>query len=75
MSIVDDIVSNLVERNTLRLSGTFTVTLVPGGLSVQGQVLSTLRDQKKNKDVLHIKAPVTADVKVGELIIPLPRIP
>ena len=75
MSIVDDIVSNLVERNTLRLSGTFTVTLVPGGLSVQGQVLSTLRDQKKNKDVLHAKAPVTADVKVGELVIPLPRIP
>ena len=74
MSIVDDLVSNLVERNALRLSGTFTITLVDGGVSLQGQVLSTLRDQKKNKDVLNVKAPVAATVKVGEIVIPLPQI-
>ena len=27
MSIVDDLVSNLVERNTITLNGTFTITL------------------------------------------------
>ena len=74
MSIVDDLVSNLVERNALRLSGTFTITLVDGGVSLQGQVFSTLRDQKKNKDVLNIKAPIGATVKVGEIVIPLPQI-
>jgi hypothetical protein len=75
MSIVDDLVSNLVERNAVRLNGTFTITLVPGGVAVRGEVLSTLRDQKKNKDVLNIKAPLSADVTVGDLVIPLPQIP
>ena len=31
MSIVDDLVENLVERNAVRLSGSFTITLVSGG--------------------------------------------
>ena len=33
MSIVDDLVENLVERNAVRLSGSFTITLVSGGLA------------------------------------------
>jgi hypothetical protein len=74
MSIVDDLVENLVERNAFRLSGSFTVTLVSGGLAVNGQLLSTLRDQRKNKDLLNINAPVTADIKVGEIVIPVPQI-
>jgi hypothetical protein len=74
MSIVDDLVENLVERNAVRLSGSFTITLVNGGLSLNGHLLSTLRDQRKNKDVLNINAPVTADVSVGEIVIPLPQI-
>lgn len=74
MSIVDDLVENLVERNAVRLNGTFTISLVNGGLSLKGQVLSTLRDQRKNRDVLHIKAPIEATVQVGDLIIPVPQI-
>ena len=74
MSIVDDLVSNLVERNTIRLNGTFTISLIDGGVSLKGQVLSTVRDQKKNKDLLNIKAPIAADVKVGDIVIPLPQI-
>ena len=66
MSLVDDLVSNLVERNTIRLNGTFTITLVDGGVSLKGQVFSTVRDQKKNKDLVNIKAPIAADVKVGD---------
>ena len=65
MSLVDDLVSNLVERNTIRLNGTFTIALVDGGVSLKGQVFSTVRDQKKNKDLVNIKAPIAADVKVG----------
>jgi hypothetical protein len=74
MSIVDDFVENLVERNAIRLNGTLTIALVPGGVAVKGQVMSTLRDQKKNKDVLTINAPVDAETTVSEIVIPLPQI-
>lgn len=74
MSIVDDLVENLVERNAIRLNGTFTITLIDGGMAVKGQVLSTLRDQKKNKDVLNLKAPIDATVRVGGLVIPVSQI-
>ena len=74
MSIVDDFVENLVERNAIRLSGSFTVTLVNGGVALNGHLISTLRDQRKNKDVLNVNAPVTANVTVGEIVIPLPQI-
>ena len=74
MSIVDDLVENLIERNAIRLNGTFTITLIDGGMSLKGQVLSTLRDQRKNKDVLNVNAPIDAELKVGAIVIPLPQI-
>ena len=74
MSIVDDLIENLVERNAVRLNGAFTITLIDGGLTVKGNVFSTLRDQKKNKDVLNVNAPVDAELTVGEIVIPLPHI-
>jgi hypothetical protein len=74
MSIVDDLIENLVERNTVKLNGALTVTLVDGGVKVKGRLFSTLRDQKKNKDILKAEIPVDGDVKVGELVIPLPPI-
>jgi hypothetical protein len=74
MSIVDDLVENLIERNAIRLNGTFTITLIDGGIALKGQVLSALRDQRKNKDVLNVNAPIDAEVSVGEIVIPLPQI-
>lgn len=74
MSIVDDLVENLIERNAIRLNGTFTITLIDGGMALKGQVLATLRDQRKNKDVLNVNAPIDAELKVGEIVIPLPQI-
>jgi hypothetical protein len=74
MSLVDDLIENLVERNAIRLNGAFTISLVEGGVTVKGQVLSTLRDQKKSKDVLNIKAPIDATVTVGDIRIPVPQI-
>ena len=74
MSIVDDLVENLVERNAVRLNGTLTVSLVNGGIRVSGRLLSTLRDQKKQKDLLNVEVPVDATVKVGDITIPLPEI-
>jgi hypothetical protein len=74
MSIIDDLIENLVERNAIRLNGAFTITLVEGGVSLKGQVFSTLQDKKKNKDVLNVKAPIAADVRIGDIVIPVPQI-
>jgi hypothetical protein len=74
MSVVDELVENLVERNAVRLNGTMTISLVDGGLTVKGRLFSTLRDQKKGKDLLNVEIPVDAQVNVGEVVIPLPQI-
>ncbi|HZM92051.1 MAG TPA: hypothetical protein VFB92_01470 [Vicinamibacterales bacterium] len=74
MSIVDDLVENLVERNVIKLNGALTVSLVDGGLAVKGRLFSTLRDQRKGKDLLNVEIPVDAQVKVSEVVIPLPQI-
>ena len=75
MSIVDDLVENIVERNGVRFTGTLAIRLVDGGVSVSGTIRSTLRDQKKNRDVLNINLPVNANVAIGDIVIPLPTIP
>ena len=74
MSIVDDLVENLVERNVIKVNGALTVSLVDGGLAVKGRLFSTLRDQRKGKDLLNVEIPVDAQVKVSEVVIPLPQI-
>jgi hypothetical protein len=74
MSIVDDLIENLVERNAVDLNGTFTISVVQGGLAVKGHVLSTVRDDKKKKELLKVDAPIDAQVSVGEIVIPLPQI-
>ena len=75
MSIVDDLVENLIERNGLRVSGALSLSLVEGGFNINGTLRSTLRDQKRNKDVLNVNVPVVAHVNVGDIVIPLPTIP
>ena len=75
MSIVDDLVANLVQRNALRLNGRLTIALVAGGVSVNGTLVGVLRDQTKNKDLLTANVPVAATVRVSDLVIPVPRIP
>lgn len=74
MSLVDDLIENLVERNAIDLNGAFTVTLVDGGLRIKGDLLSTVRDQRKNKQILKVDVPVDAQVSVGEIVIPVPQI-
>jgi hypothetical protein len=75
MSIVDDLVSNLVERNAIRLNGTLQIRLVDGGVTIKGTLLSTLRDQKKGKDILNVNIPVDARVKIADIVVPVPQIP
>jgi len=74
MSIVDDFVENLVERNAVRVSGALAIQLVEGGVRITGAFRSTLRDQKKGKDVLHTNIPVIAHVKIGEVVLRLSEV-
>ncbi len=75
MSIVDDLIFNLVDRDVVRLSGTVAITLVDGGVHINGTLRSTVHDQKKNKDVLNVNIPVDAHVTTHDIVIPLPAIP
>ena len=75
MSVVDDLVTSLIERNAIKLNGAVNITLVEGGVKIIGRAVSTLRDQRKGKDILNVNIPVDADVRIGEVVIPLPRIP
>lgn len=74
MSLVDDLIENLVERNAINLDGTFAITVVSGGIRIKGSVRSTIRDQKKNKQILQVDAPLDVNVSVGTIVIPLPQI-
>ncbi len=74
MSLVDDLVENLVERNVIDVNGTFTIAVIDGGVRIKGTLMSTMRDQKKNKQILKVDVPVDAQVSVGTIVIPLPPI-
>jgi len=71
MSIVDDLIENLVERHSVTLNGAFTISLVDGGLKIKGQAFSALRDQKKNKAILNVGIPIDSEVTVGAIVVPL----
>ena len=74
MSIVDDLIENLVERNAIDLNGTFTISVIDSGISVKGHVLSTLRDERRKKELLKTDAPIDLQLTVGTIVIPLPEI-
>jgi len=74
MSLVDDLIENLVERNAIDVRGTFTVVLVDGGVTIKGVLNSTVRDEKKKKEILKLSVPVDARVGISEIVIPLPQI-
>jgi hypothetical protein len=74
MSLVDDLIENLVERNAIDLNGTFTITVIDGGVRIRGSIMSTMRDERKNKQILKVAVPVDAQVSVGPIVIPLPQI-
>ena len=73
MSIVDDLVANLVERNAIALNGALVIELLDGGIKITGTIVSTLRDQRRNKDILQVNIPVDANVKVGDIVVPVPN--
>ena len=74
MSLVDDLIENLVERNAVDLNGTFTIAVIDGGIRIKGSLLSTMRDERRNKQILKVAIPIDAQMRVGTVVIPLPQI-
>ena len=74
MPIIDDIVKALLERNEVILNGGITIGLVNGGVKLKGELSSAVRDRQKNKTIVRMVAPLSAQVGIGDLVIPV-RIP
>jgi hypothetical protein len=74
MSIIDDLVKALLERNEIILNGGITIGLVNGGVKMKGEVSSAIRDRQKNKITATMVVPLSAQVGVGEMVIPV-RVP
>lgn len=74
MSIIDDLVKALLERNEIILNGGITIGLVNGGVKMKGEISSAVRDRQRNKTIATMVAPLSAQVGIGDLVIPV-RIP
>ena len=74
MSVIDDLVKALLERNEVILNGGITIGLVNGGVKFKGELSSAVRDRQKNKTIVRMVAPLSAQVVIGDLVIPV-RIP
>lgn len=74
MAIFDDLVKALLERNEIILNGGITIGLVNGGVKLKGEISSAVRDRQKNKTIVTMVAPLSAQVGIGDLVIPV-RIP
>jgi hypothetical protein len=74
MSVLDDLIKTWLERNTVTLNGGITVGLVNGGVKLRGEISSTVHDTKKNRTVATMVVPVSSQVSITPLKIPV-RIP
>ncbi len=78
MWLIDDLIKALAERNVVTFNGGITIGLVNGGVKIKGEVSTAIQDKTKNmKTVATMVVPLSAQVGVGEMIIPVrvPRAP
>ena len=71
MWLIDDLIKALAERNEIVLNGGVTIGLVQGGVKMKGEISSAVNDRQKNKTIATMVVPLSAQVTVGELVIPL----
>jgi hypothetical protein len=71
MSIIDDLLKTWLERNAITLNGGITIALVNGGIKMQGEISSNVLDTKKNKSVATMVIPLSAQVGIGEIVVPV----
>ena len=75
MSIIDDIIRALVDRNEIIIKGAITVGLTDGAVKLSADLRTEIQDKKNNnKPVARMLVPVSARAVVDEMVIPI-RIP
>ena len=74
MSLIDDLLKTWLERNAITLNGGITIGLVNGGVRLKGEISSTVQDTKRGKNIATMVVPLSAQVGIGELVVPV-RIP
>lgn len=75
MSIIDDIIRALVDRNEVIIKGAITVGLTDGAVKMSADLRTEIQDKKNNnKTVARMLVPLSARAIVDEMVIPV-RIP
>ena len=75
MSIIDDIIRALVDRNEIVIRGAITVGLTDGAVKLSADLRAEIQDKKNNnKPVARMLVPMSARAVVDEMVIPI-RIP
>ena len=75
MSIIDDIIRALVDRNEIVIKGAITVGLTDGAVKLSADLRTEIQDKNNNnRPVARMLVPMSARAVVDELVIPV-RIP
>ena len=75
MSIIDDIIRALVDRNEIVIKGAITVGLTDGAVKLSADLRTEIQDKKNNnRPVARMLVPMSARAIVDEFVIPV-RIP
>jgi len=71
---LDELVEALLKRNEIVMNGGITIGLVNGGVKIKGEISNAVNDRDKKKTIATMVVPLSAQVTVGELVIPV-RVP
>ena len=75
MSIIDDIIRLLVDRNGVVITGAITVGLTDGAVKLSADLRTEIQDKNNhNTPVARMLIPMSARAVVDEMVIPI-RIP
>jgi hypothetical protein len=74
MWMIDELIEALAKRNEIVMNGGITIGLVNGGVKIRGEISNAVNDRKKNKTIATLVVPLSAQVTIGELVIPV-RVP
>ena len=75
MSIIDDIIRALIDRNEVIIKGAVTVGLADGAVKMSADLRTEIQDKKNNnKTVARMLVPLSARAVVDEMVIPV-RVP
>ena len=74
MSIIDDILRLLVDRNEVIIKGAITVGLSDGAVKLSADLRTDILEKKDKKLIARMLVPMSARAVVDEIVIPV-RIP